>query len=161
MNKIPCTFQNTEAKTFSADVCVFSRFGRFLPAAALSADCRFDSGLKSWIHVTSTVPYLRKNSFCCVKTVASNALNRWRIVVFDRLWANAAPTLNTAFSMTNVYSKWQIHCLLISSIPLLTHATSIYDRPKLVDGVFRCFPGQLVNLSDLSVQYHLFLYDRF
>ena len=43
--------------------------------------------------------------FNCVETVANNALNRWLIVINDRLWANEAPTLNTAFSMTNVHAK--------------------------------------------------------
>ena len=36
-------------------------------------------------------------------------------------------------------AKWWIHCLLISSTPLLSHATSIYDWPKLVCGVFFFF----------------------
>ena len=46
-----------------ADVCVFGRFGRVLPAAVHSADRRFDSGMKWWIHVSSIVTYLHKNSF--------------------------------------------------------------------------------------------------
>ena len=71
-----------------------------------------------------------KTPFCCFETVANNALNHQRIIVFDRWWANMAPTFNSAFSLTNIYSKWWIHCLLISSIPLLSHTTSIYDRPK-------------------------------
>ena len=47
-----------EAKTLPADVCVF---GWLSPAAVHSADCRFDSGVKWWIHVSSIVTYLRKN----------------------------------------------------------------------------------------------------
>ena len=82
-----------------------------------------------------------KNPFSCVETVANNALNRQRVVVFDRLWANASPTLNTPFSLTDVHAKWWIHCLPISSTPLLSHTFSIYDRPKRVCrdsfGVFR------------------------
>ena len=58
---------------------------------------------------------------------------------FYRLGANATPTLNTTFSLTNVHAKWWIHCLLISSTPLLTHATSIYDWPKWVYGGFGVF----------------------
>ena len=46
-----------------------------------------------------------KTPFCCVETVANNALNRWRVVVFDQLWANAAPTLNTKFLLTNFIQK--------------------------------------------------------
>ena len=93
----------------------------------------------------------KKILFVAFKTVANNALNRRRVAVFGRLWANAATTLNTAFSLTNVHSQWWIHCLLISSTLLLSHATSIYDRPKRVCGVFWYFPGQLPNLGDLSV----------
>ena len=92
--------------------------------------------------------------------VANNALNCQCIVVFDRLWANAVSTLNTAFSLTNVHAKWWIHCLLISSTPLLSHATSIYDRPKRVCGGFGCFPVQLLNLGNLSIQHQLCLYDH-
>ena len=101
-----------------------------------------------------------KTPICCVETVANNALNRRCVVVFDRLWANAVPTLNTAFPLTNVHAKWWIHCLLISSTPLLFHATSIYDRPKWVCEVSWCCPGQLTNLGDPSVQHHLYLYDH-
>ena len=101
-----------------------------------------------------------KTPFCCVETLANNALNRRRIVVFDWLWANAEPTWDTAFSLTNVHAKWWLHCSLISVIHLLSHATSIYDRLKRVCGVFWCFPGQLPNLGDLSVQYHLCLYNH-
>ena len=46
-----------------------------------------------------------KTPFCCVETVANNALNRWHVVVFDRLWANTAPTFNTAFSLTNIHAE--------------------------------------------------------
>ena len=61
--------------------------------------------------------------FCCVETVANNALNHQCIVVFDQLWTNVAPTFNTAFSLTNLHAKWWIHCLLISLTSLLSHAT--------------------------------------
>ena len=101
-----------------------------------------------------------KIPFRCVKTVANNALNRWCIVIFDRLWANAAPTLNRAFSLTNIQAKWWIHCLLTSTTALLSHVTSIYDRPKQVCGIFWCFPGQLPNLGILSIQHHSCLYDH-
>ena len=80
-----------------------------------------------------------KTPFCCVKTAANNALNCQCIVVFDQLWANTTPTLNTAFSLTNVHAKWWIYCLLISSTLLLYHATSIYNHTKWVCGVFAVF----------------------
>ena len=94
MHKIHWASQNTEAKTLPADVCIIGWFGQLSPAAVNSVDCQFDSRVKWWIYVSSMVTYLRKTPFCCVKTVANNALNRRRVVVFDWLWANAAPTLN-------------------------------------------------------------------
>ena len=90
-----------------------------------------------------------KTHFCCIETVANNTLN-CRDVVYDWLWAKAQLTLNTAFSLTNIHVKLWTHSLLISSTPLLSHAISIYDRPKHVCRVFWCFPGQLLNLGDLS-----------
>ena len=131
MNKIPCVFQNTEAETLPADACIFGHFGWLSPAAVHSADCRFDSGVKWWIHDSSIVTYLLKTSFCWIETVANNALNRRHIVV-DWLWANVTPTWNTIFLLTNVHAKWWMHCLLISSTLLLSHTTSIYDRPKQI-----------------------------
>ena len=155
MNKIPCACQNMEAKTLPADVCIFDFFGRLSPAAIHSADCRFDPGVKWWIHVYTHI--YTKAPFCCVETVTNNALNRRH--VFDRLWANAAPTMNTAFSLTNVHAKWWIHHLLKPLTPLLSYTTSIYDWPIWVSEVF-CFPGQLLNLDDLSIQFHLCLYEH-
>ena len=38
-----------------------------------------------------------KTPFCCIETVANNALNCWCIVVFDQLWANS-PSLWTQLS---------------------------------------------------------------
>ena len=101
-----------------------------------------------------------KTPFCCIETVANNALNHWPVVVFDHLWANMTPTLNTAFSLTNIHAKWWLHCFLISSTPLLSHATSIYKQPKRVCGVFWCFPGQLLNLGDLSIKHDFCLYNH-
>ena len=84
MNKIPCASQNTEAKTLLADVWVFGHFGRLSPATVHSADCQFDSRVKWWIHVSSIVTYLRKNSFLLLEIVANKALNCQSVVVFDR-----------------------------------------------------------------------------
>ena len=139
-----------QAKTLPADVCVFGRFRRLSPAAVHSTDSQFDSGMKWSIHVSSIVTHWCKTPFCCYETVANNALNSRRVVVFDRLWANDPPTLNTAISLTNIHVKLWIHCLLISSPPLLSHETSIYDRPKRVCGVFFWGGGlgQLSNLDD-------------
>ena len=51
-----------KAKTLP-DVCVFGCFGRLSPGSVLSAECRFNSRVKRWIHVSSIVTYLHKNSF--------------------------------------------------------------------------------------------------
>ena len=63
MNKIPGASQNMEAKTLLADVYIFDPHGWLSPAAVHSADYQFDSGVKWWIHVSSIVTYLCKNSF--------------------------------------------------------------------------------------------------
>ena len=103
--------------------------------------------------------FKQKLLFVSLKQLQTNALNRWH-VVFDQQWANVASTFNTPFSLTNLPAKWWIYCLLISSTPLLSHATSIYDQPKRVCGDFRRFLGQQLNLGDLSSQHHLCLYNH-
>ena len=50
-------------KTLPAEVCIFGHFGQFLPTAVHPADCQFNSRGKWWIHVSSIVTYLHKNSF--------------------------------------------------------------------------------------------------
>ena len=142
MNKIPCASQNLEAKTLLADVCVFDYFGWLSPAAVHTADCQFDSRVKWWIHVSSIVTYSCKNSFCCIETVANNALNRQHVVVFDRCSCKMVNTLPSDIFNSSAIST-----------------TSNYDQSKRVCGVFWCFPGQLPNLGDLSIQHHLCLYD--
>ena len=124
----------------------------------LTADLTSEWSGGSLFHPLSHI--YAKTPFCCTKTVANNTVNCRHIAVFDWLWANAAPTLNIAFSLTNVQAKWWIHCLLISSTPLPSHLTSIYDQPKRVCGVFWCFPEQLASLSDLSIKHHFCPYDH-
>ena len=63
MNKIPCIFQNMEAKILPSDVCIFGYLGQLSPAAVHSADSRLHSGVKWWIHISPIVMYLHKNSF--------------------------------------------------------------------------------------------------
>ena len=111
----------------------------------------------SMFHLLSHI--YAKTPICYVETVLNNTLNCW-LIVFDWLGEDMAPTLNTVFSLTDIHTKWWIHCLLISSTPLLSHATSIYGRPKWVCSVFWCFLGQLPNMGDLSFQYHLCLYNH-
>ena len=138
MNNLPCVSQNTGTKNLPADACVFGHFGRISPAAVrqLTADLTPEWSGGSMFHSLSHI--YAKTPFCCVETVANKALYRWH-VVFNWLGTNAVPILNTAFSLTNIHVKWWMHCLLISSTPLLSHTTSIYDRPKGVCGVFSVF----------------------
>ena len=153
MKKIPCASQNTEAKTLPADVCIF---GRLSPAAVRSADCWFDPRGKWWIHVSSIYA---KTSFCCIETVANNALNHEHIFVFDckltqyPLWTHLSHW--QMFMQNGQYTAFwylQLLCYLTT--------TSIYNWLKWVCAIFWCFPGQLPNLGNLSVQYHLCLYDQ-
>ena len=92
-----------------------------LLSTQLTADFTQEWSSGSMFHPLSRI--YANSPFCLIETVANNALNRRRVVVFDQLWANAAPTLNTAFSLTNVYAKWWIHYLLTSSTPLQAYAT--------------------------------------
>ena len=92
------------AKTLPTDVCIFGCFG-WLPFAAVhSAEFQFDYRMKWW-SMFHPLSHLRKNSFVLHW---NNTLNRWRIVVFDQLRANTAPTLNTALSLKNIHAKWWI-----------------------------------------------------
>ena len=72
-----------EVKALPTDVCIFGGFGWLSPAAIHSVDCLFGSGVKWWIHVSSIVSYLHKNSFFYIETFANNTLNRQLIAVFD------------------------------------------------------------------------------
>ena len=108
-----------------------------LLSTQLTADLTPEWSAGSMFHPLSHI--YTKTPFCCIKIVANNGLSRWRVFVFDRLWANTTPTLDTAFLWINVHAKWWIHCLLIFSTPLLSHTTSTYNRPKRVRGVFFMF----------------------
>ena len=125
MNKIPCTSQNTKAKTLPAYVCVFGCF-HLLLSSQLIANLTLNWHGWSMFHPFSHI-YV-KTPFCCIETVANNTPKCQH--VFDQLWTNATPTFNTDFWLTNVHAKWWIHCFLIPSTPLQSHATSIYDHPK-------------------------------
>ena len=55
--------QNSEAENLPADDYVIGRFGQLSPATVHSADWRFDTRVKWWMHVSFIVAYLRQNSF--------------------------------------------------------------------------------------------------
>ena len=74
-----------EAKTMSTDIFIFGCFGWLSPSAVHSADCRFGSRMKRWIHVSSIVTHLRKNSFlsrwnCCKQRCESSISCFWSTV---------------------------------------------------------------------------------
>ena len=48
-----------------------------------------------------------KTLFCCVETIANNALNHRLVVVLDRLWANETHLLWIGFSLTNVHANFE------------------------------------------------------
>ena len=155
MNKILCASQNTEAKTLPADICILGHFGWLFTQLTADLIPKWSGGsmFHSLSHIYAKIP------FCCIETVANNALNHQHIVVFDWLWTNTAPTLNTTFSLTNVHAKWWLNCLLLSSNSLLSHTTLIYNWPKQDCRDFWCFPGHLPNFGNLSIQHHLCLYN--
>lgn len=73
MKFVPCSFcdfvfrpysvhSKTDAVTLPAHCYVFGRFGGLSLAAHCLADCRFDSGVKWLIHVSSILTYRRKKS---------------------------------------------------------------------------------------------------
>ena len=66
-----------------------------------------------------------KYPFYCAETAPNSALNRRRVVIFYRLWVNAVPISNRAFSCLNVHTKWWIHYLLISSMWQLLYLTQL------------------------------------
>ena len=68
----------------------------------LTADLSLEWSGGSMFHPLSHV--YTKTPFCWVEIIANNALNCWH-VVFDWRSVNTAPTLNTAFSLTNVHVK--------------------------------------------------------
>ena len=136
MNKTFCASQNMEAKTWCLRV--------FLLWMAFICCCPL-SWLPIWLWSKVVDPCF---IHCCIFThnllfvvlkQLQITLNHQRVAVFDRLRANVTPTLNTTFPLTNIHAKWWIHCLLIFSTLLLSHATSIYNQPKKVWGFFGVF----------------------
>ena len=84
-----------------------------------------------------------------------NALNP-RCVVFDRLWVNAAPTLNTAFFHWQMFMQnGEYTAFWISSIPLLSHTILIYNRPKQIWGVFLVFTGTAAKFEKKCLYNHI------
>ena len=76
----------------------------------------------------------RKVFLTCFRLEISNKQK----IDFSKVTHRSTP-LNRAFSCSNVHAKWWLHCLLKSLRCQLSHATSIYDRPKPFFGLFFVF----------------------
>ena len=135
MNKISCASQNTEAKIFPTDVCNFSCFERLSPATIHLPDCRFESGVKWSIHVSSIVKYLRKNSFlvrwnsckqqirCCFwSTVIKRGTQFEHSILIDKCWCKI---VNIPPSVTLWVGYMHIH--VYTPVCLCTH-TGVHVR---------------------------------
>ena len=157
MNKIPCAFQNTEAKTLPADVIVFGHFGRLSPAAVYTTDCRFDSGVKWWIHVSSIVICLLKNSFLLHWNNCKQCTELSTCCCF---WSTAS---KRSIDFEHSFLIDECSCKIVTAfwyLQLLCNLTQLQFTIGQNEFFFVCvFPGQLPNLGDLSVHYHLCLYD--
>ena len=130
-----------EAKTLPADVCVFGHFRQLSPAAVHSADCWFDSGVKWWIHVSSIVTYLWKNSFllhwnsckqcseslthCCEQTLHPlwTQLSHWKMFM-----QNGEYTAIYSFISCN-FNLWSAKTSLWSFL-VFSRTTAEFGQPK-------------------------------
>ena len=124
-----------------------------------SPDCWFNSGVKRWIHVSSVVTYLCKNSFllhwnsckqctelskCCFwSTVSKCATHFEHSFLIDKCSYKIVNTL-----LSDIFKSSAFSC----NFNLWSAKMSLWS--------FWCFPGQLPNLGDLSVQHHLCLNNR-
>ena len=75
-----------------------------LMSTQLTADLTLECSDGSMYHPLSHTAW--KNLFYCAETARNSSLNRRRVVVFDRLCANAVRISNRAFSCSNVHAKW-------------------------------------------------------
>ena len=151
MDKIPCASQNTEAKILPADVCVFDPSGRISPATVHSAYSRFDSGVKWWIHVSSIVTYLCKNSFLmswksCKQRAESSTLGCFWSTVIKR---------STHFEHSFLIDKCSCHMVNTLHFDLFNSSVISHNfnlrSAKTSLWSFWGLPGQLPNLRSTSL----------
>ena len=157
MNKIPCASQNSEAKTLTADDCVFGHFGQLSPAAVHSADCRFNFGVKWWIHDVSIVTYLCKISFLLHWNICKQRSELSLFLIDCEQTCHLLWTLLSHWQMFMQNGESTAVCYLLFLCYLMQLQFTIDQIGFVV--CFWYFPRQLLNLSDLSVQRHLCLYD--
>ena len=126
----------------------FGHFGRLSLAAVHSADCWFNSGVTWWIHVSSIVPYLHKNSFllhrnsckqhsessthCFWSTVSKCSVHFKHSFLIDKCSCKMVNTLPS-----DIFNSSTISC----NFNLRSAKRSLWS--------FWCLPGQLLNLGVL------------
>ena len=149
MNKIPCASQNTDAKTLPADVCAYGHFGQLSPTAVHSVDSSFDSRVKWWIHVSSIVRYLCKNSFllhsnsckqrsesstCCLwLTVSKLSIHFEHSFLIDKYSCKMVNTLpSDIFNSSAISCNFNLQLVKTSlwSFLVFSETTAEFGRPE-------------------------------
>ena len=142
-----------------ADVCIFGSFGRLSPDTVHSADSRFDSRVKWWIHVSSIVTYLCKISF----SVCWNSCKQHSESLMCCFWSTVSKC-STQFEHSFLIDKYSCNMVntLLSDIYNFSAISYNFNLQSAKTSLwsFWCFPGQLQNLGNLSIPHHLCLYDR-
>ena len=120
-----------------------------LLSTQLTDDLTLEWSRESMFHPLSHI--YAKTPFCCIKTIANNTLNHWHIV-FDWLSKH-----DTYFQHSFLIDKCS--CKMVNT--LLCYPTQLQFTTGQNEFVefFWCFPGQLPNFGELSVQHHLCLYN--
>ena len=122
-------------------------------------DCRFAYGIKWWIHVSSIVTYLCKNSFL-LRWYSCKQRSESSIRCFLIDCEQTCTHFEHSFLNDKCSSKI-VNTLRSDIFNSFTISRNFNLRSaKRVCRVFWCFSGHLPNLGDLSVMYHLCLYDR-
>ena len=130
----------------------------------LTADLTLKWSGESIFHPLSHI--YAKSPFCCVETIANNALNRRRVVAFDRLWANAAQ-LSHCHTMVNTLPSdiftfsaiprnfnlrsakmnlWSILVFSGTTAEFGCSASFVSVRPRLKSAYNRCFRRSRVRI---------------
>ena len=137
MNKIPCISQ-----TLSVDVCIFGHFGWLSSAAVYSADCRFDSGVKWWIHchifMQKLLFVVLKQWLTCFWSTVSQIWATWSfsIMCLCDWFKVSVPPFNCCFWGSRVWIRLIKPLLCFNTI--FTHQKAMfYQHTKF--RFFHCF----------------------
>ena len=148
------------AKTLPADVCVFGYFGQLSLTAVHSADCRFNSRLKWWIHISSIVTYSCKNSFLLCWNSCKQCSESLMHFCFGLTVSKRGTHMWTQLSHWQMFIQngdytifWYLQ--LFCYFPQLKF---IIGQKGFVE-FFCVFQGQLPNFGKLCIQHHLCLFN--